>query len=224
MFLGRDSSSRLDIVSKLNHSNTTVTETPVKKQYRILGGVSLALSFALGASSAYAQAAPAASTRTWPRRRVASRALRCVHRISFPVLLKNNKRLMDVHVIALPSRCAVVSFSGIHLSCEHVPCMCISPFWCESGLLLPDGCHHVLRVPSRLLLPRKLMQLLRVSHRKVLHGDEVSVHRLPLWAVPKCGVTDKLQGLSRGACKGAACKHQQNNLNSSVRSLFSYFT
>jgi glucose/arabinose dehydrogenase len=37
----------------------------VKTQYRILGGVSLALSFALGASSAYAQAAPAAPPPAW---------------------------------------------------------------------------------------------------------------------------------------------------------------
>ena len=37
----------------------------MKTQYRILGGVSLALSFALGASSAYAQAAPAAPPPAW---------------------------------------------------------------------------------------------------------------------------------------------------------------
>ena len=70
-----------------------------------------------------------------------------------------------------------------------------------AGLLLPGCRHDLLLVPSRLLLPRKLMQLLRVSHRKVFHGDEVSVHQLPLWPVPERRFSDKLQGVSRGTCK-----------------------
>ena len=45
-----------------------------------------------------------------------------------------------------------------------------------SGLLLPGCCHDVLLVPNRLLLPCKLVQLLRVPNRKIFYGDEVSLH------------------------------------------------
>jgi len=55
-------------------------------------------------------------------------------------------------------------------------------------------------VPSRLLLPRKLVQLLRVPHRQILSCHKFSLHQLPLWAVPERCFSVKLQGVSCGTC------------------------
>ena len=80
------------------------------------------------------------------------------------------------------------------------------PVFCCAGLLLPCCRHDLLLVPSRLLLPRKLVQLLRVSHRKVFYGDEISLHQLPLWAVPERCFSVELQGLPRGTCRSHCLK------------------
>ena len=118
---------------------------------------------------------PVANTRTWPHSRLARRAPRSV--------LAHN---------ATPRK--LLSHYFWYKLFALYSCSC----W--SGLLLPGGCHDLLLMPSRLLLPGKLSNLLRVSLRQILRCHKFLLRQLSLWAVSELGVAVKLQGLPRGTC------------------------